>query len=134
MQIRNRRRLLTMCVAVATLLLTVTYVLFRTSSVRVDNQSAIQVSAIRVELGEKVFWTGSLAAGQSHRSFGTVPKDGYITIEFRIGAEVHRRIFSAVTTMFPGHHELTITPELDIKCASNSADCVDLTSRWNLTK
>lgn len=134
MQIRSRRRLLTIGVAVFVLLLAVTYVIFRTSSVRVDNQSAMQISAIKVKLGEKVIWTGSLAAGQAHRAFGTVVEDGYIVIELKRGAVEERRIFSSVTTMYPGHHELIITPEFQIKCASTSADCVDLTQRWNLTK
>lgn len=101
---------------------------------RVENQSAFQITEIRLELGKKMFWTGSLAPGQSHRAFGTVSRDGYITIEFHKDAVAHRRIFSYVTTLFPDHHTLTITPELEIQCSSVVADCTDLAKRPSLSR
>jgi hypothetical protein len=130
MKFKKARRILLIYGGALAVLLAVAYAVFRTSSVRVDNDAAVQVSVIRVELGGKVFWEGSLAPGQSHRTFGVVPDDGYIVLVFKSDAEEHKRTFSSVTTLYPGHHKLTITPDLDVTCSSTSADCVDLTKRW----
>jgi len=131
-QLARLPRFLAICLLAAICTVAIAYVFFKTSSVRVVNQSTVPISDIRVELGGKEFWTGSLAPGESHMSFGSVNRDGYIVIAFRKDSVAYKRVFTHVTTYFPGHHQLTITPVLKVECSSTDAECADLTERWAL--
>jgi hypothetical protein len=93
------------------------YFSLRVSTVLVENQSTVSLLDIHIELGNEIFWNGTLAPGASHREFGLVKPDdaGGGVISFTAKGVRYAHSFPSGFMSWGNHHRLKITPTFEVE-------------------